>query len=136
MSKKPTDNAAATVVMVRRREIFDNLQRLDLFTGISDRTAGTRALSMYKVAMPPGGAAEPHSHRDYETAIYILKGRIETRYGEGLKQSMTHEAGDFVFIPAGVPHQPVNLSETETAEAIVARNDPSEQENVIPYCLG
>lgn len=133
MSEKPTDDAAATVVMVRRREIFDNLQRLDLFTGISDRTAGTRALSMYKVVMPPGGVAEPHSHRDYETAIYILKGRIETRYGEGLKQSMTHEAGDFVFIPAGVPHQPVNLSETETAEAIVARNDPSEQENVIPY---
>ncbi|MEX0809101.1 MAG: cupin domain-containing protein [Dongiaceae bacterium] len=133
MPKDMPADAPATVVMVRRREVFDNIQRLDLFTGISDRTAGTRALSMYKVVMPPGGASEPHSHRDYETAIYILKGRIETRYGEGLKQSMKHEAGDFVFIPAGVLHQPVNLSQTETAEAIVARNDPSEQENVIPY---
>ena len=128
-----TDDNAATVVTVRRRETFDNVQRLDLFTGISDRTAGTRGLSMYKVVMPPGAAAEPHSHRDYETAIYILKGRIETRYGDGLQQSTIHEAGDFVFIPAGVPHQPVNLSRTETAEALVARNDPSEQENVIPY---
>jgi uncharacterized RmlC-like cupin family protein len=133
MSNKPTDDAARTVVTVRRRETFDNVQRLDLFTGISDRTAGTHGLSMYKVVMPPGAAAEPHSHRDFETAIYILKGRIETRYGDGLKQSTIHEAGDFVFIPAGVPHQPVNLSRTESAEALVARNDPSEQENVIPY---
>jgi hypothetical protein len=32
-----------------------------------------------------------------------------------------------------VPHQPVNLSDTEPARAIVARNDPNEQEHVIPY---
>ena len=30
-------------------------------------------------------------------------------------------------------HQPVNLSETETARAIVVRNDPNEQEHVILY---
>jgi uncharacterized RmlC-like cupin family protein len=44
-----------------------------------------------------------------------------------------HEAGDFIFIPANVPHQPVNLSDTEPAQAIVARNDPNEQESVEPY---
>jgi uncharacterized RmlC-like cupin family protein len=43
------------------------------------------------------------------------------------------EAGDFLFIGPGVPHQPVNLSATETARAVVARNDPSEQEHVVPY---
>ena len=31
------------------------------------------------------------------------------------------------------PHQPVNLSETEAARAIVVRNDPNEQEHVILY---
>ena len=35
-----------------------------------------------------------------------------------------------------MPHQPVNLSTSEPARAIVARNDPNEQENVVPYDTG
>ena len=46
---------------------------------------------------------------------------------------MINEAGDFLYIPAGVPHQPHNLSDTEPAHAIVSRNDPNEQENVVLY---
>jgi hypothetical protein len=38
---------------------------------------------------------------------------------------------DFVFIPPDVPHRPFNLSDTEPAIAIVARNDPNEQEHVV-----
>ena len=38
--------------------------------------------------------------------------------------------GDFLFIPPGVPHQPINLSATEPAFAIVARNGLQEQEQV------
>jgi uncharacterized RmlC-like cupin family protein len=52
-----------------------------------------------------------------------------------LKQSVVNEAGDFVFIPADLPHQAINLSATETAQAIVARNDPNEQESVVPYVM-
>ena len=63
----------------------------------------------------------------------LLEGRVETRYGPGLRKSVIHEAGDFIFIPADVPHQPVNLSATEAARALVARNDPNEQESVVPY---
>jgi len=43
------------------------------------------------------------------------------------------ETGDFLFIPAGVPHEAINLSTSEPARAIVARNDPAEQDNVVPY---
>lgn len=88
---------------------------------------------MSLVVIPPGGAAQPHMHRGYETAIYLLQGRVETRYGPGLRHSVIHEAGDFIFIPADVAHQPVNLSSTEPAKAIVARNDPNEQESVVVY---
>jgi len=108
-------------------------QRLPYFVGISNATVGATGISMNLVVIPPGGAAEPHSHPDYETAIYILKGRVETRYGAGLKQSMINEAGDFIFIPPNVSHQPTNLSLTETAQAIVARNYPNEQEHVVLY---
>jgi uncharacterized RmlC-like cupin family protein len=63
----------------------------------------------------------------------VLEGRVETRYGPGLAQSVVSEAGDFLFIPPGQPHEAINLSHTEPARAIVARNDPAEQENVVPY---
>ena len=108
-------------------------QQLPYFVGIAGSTAGATGLSMNLVVIPPGGAAEPHIHRGYETAVYLLKGRVETRYGRGLRQSIINQAGDFLFIPADVPHQPVNLSETEPAHAIVARNDANEQENVVLY---
>ena len=81
----------------------------------------------------PGGAAEPHFHKGYETAIYVLEGRVETRFGAGLKESVISEAGEFVFIPPDLPHQAINLSQTEPARAIVARNDPNEQESVVLY---
>jgi uncharacterized RmlC-like cupin family protein len=65
-----------------------------------------------------------------------MQGRVETRYGDGLKQSVVNVAGDFLFIPPDVPHQPINLSDTEAAIAIVARNDPNEQEHVVIYPKG
>jgi uncharacterized RmlC-like cupin family protein len=121
------------IVVVRPTEETMTRQRLPYFVGISGATAGTTHLSMNLVIIPPGSSAEPHFHKDYETAIFLLKGRVETRYGKGLTQSVINEAGDFLFIPPGVPHQPFNLSDTEAAQAIVARNDPNEQENVVPY---
>ena len=121
------------IVTLRAAAGADSKQKLPLFFGVSDRSVGAKGLSMYKVVIPPGAAAEPHRHKDFETAIYVLKGQVETRYGPGLAQSVVNGPGDFVFIPPDLPHQPRNLSDQEPAEAIVARNDPSEQENVVPY---
>jgi uncharacterized RmlC-like cupin family protein len=108
-------------------------QKLPNFVGISAQTAGAKGLSMNLVIIPPGASAEPHFHKGFESAVYVLEGRVETRYGPKLEQSVITEAGDFLFIPPDVPHQPVNLSETEAARAIVVRNDPNEQEHVILY---
>ncbi|MEN9222460.1 MAG: cupin domain-containing protein [Thermostichus sp. BF3_bins_97] len=127
------DPGGAGIVTVRPAAETQTLQKLPYFVGISQATAGAKGLSMNRVVIPPGGTAEPHFHRDYETAIYLLKGRVETRYGPGLKQSVINEAGDFIFIPPGVPHQPFNLDPYEPAYALVARNDPNEQENVVLY---
>lgn len=121
------------IVTVHPTEEIITRQRLPYFFGISGATAGTTGISMNLVIIPPGASATPHFHKDYETAIYILKGRVKTFYGKGLQRSIINETGDFLFIPPGVPHQPFNLSDTEAAEAIVARNDPNEQENVVPY---
>jgi uncharacterized RmlC-like cupin family protein len=78
-------------------------QRLPNFVGISAASAGAD-LSMNLVIIRPVGAAQPYVHRGYETAIYMLRGRVETRYGPGLRKSEIHVAGGFIFIPADVPH--------------------------------
>ncbi|MYC82445.1 MAG: cupin domain-containing protein [Acidobacteria bacterium] len=121
------------IVTVRPTEEVMSKQRLPYFFGVSEETSGARGISMSLVVIPPGGAAEPHYHRGFETAIYMLEGSVETRYGKGLRQRVTHRPGDFLFIPPGVPHQPVNLSEREPARAIVARNNPSTNEEVVFY---
>lgn len=121
------------IVTVRAPQEVLTRQQLPNFVGISGATAGAKNLSMNLVVIPPGAKAEPHYHKDFETGIYVLQGRVETRYGEGLKKSVTNEAGDFIFIPPDLPHQPFNLSDTETAIGVVVRNDPNEQENVVPY---
>ena len=48
-------------------------------------------------------------------------------------ESTINQAGDFIFVPTGLPHQPINLSTTERAMAIVARDDTDEQEIVSHY---
>ena len=121
------------VVTVRPEETITTKQNLPYYVGISQKTAGAKGLSMNLVVIPPGSSPKAHYHKDFETTIYLLKGRVETRFGENLKESIINEEGDFIYIPPGVPHKPVNLSETEPALAIVSRNDPNEHENVIAY---
>ncbi len=132
MSEADVDGTAEITTVRPDAETLTR-QKLPYFVGISADTVGARGLSMNLVVIPPGGSAEPHFHRDYETAIYILEGRVKTLYGEGLTRSQINETGDFLFIPPGVPHQPFNLSDTDAARAIVSRNDPNEQENVVLY---
>jgi len=119
------------VVTVRVDQSTSSKQTLPIFPGVSTKTAGAKNLSLLKVVIPPGASAEPHMHKGHESAIYLLQGRVETRYGEKLEKSVINQAGDFIFIPPDVPHQPFNLSQTEPAIAIVARNDGDEQEHVI-----
>jgi uncharacterized RmlC-like cupin family protein len=128
-----TPEQAQRLCAIRPEQEVLTRQRLPYFLGVSAATAGARGLSMHLVVIPPGARAEPHSHRGYETAIYVLEGRVEARYGPGLASSVISEAGDFLFIPPGEPHEAINLSTSEPARAIVARNDPAEQDNVVPY---
>ena len=116
------------------REVMTR-QHLPYFVGISGETAGATGLSMHIVVIPPGASAEPHLHIGYETGIYVLEGRVRTRWGEALEHEVVSEAGDFLFVPPGVPHEAINLSATEPARAVVARNDPAEQDKVEPYAV-
>jgi uncharacterized RmlC-like cupin family protein len=111
-------------------------QRLPYFVGISGQTVNATGLSMHLVIIPPGARAEPHVHLGYETGIYVLEGTVCTRWGPRLEYEVVSSAGEFLFVPPGVPHEAINLSATEPARAIVARNDPAEQDKVQPFVSG
>jgi uncharacterized RmlC-like cupin family protein len=101
--------------------------------GLSAKNVGARKLSMNVATIPPGGVAYAHIHVDFEVMLYILQGRVRHEYGPGLTQVIDNEAGDFIYIEPGVPHEVFNLSDTEPVVAVVARSDASEWEHIIPY---
>jgi uncharacterized RmlC-like cupin family protein len=128
-------SSPAAVQAVRPTEEVATLQRLPYFLGISGASVGAGGLSMHVVVIPPGAQAEPHVHVGYETGIYVLEGVVRTRWGQHLEHEVVSRAGEFLFVPPGVPHDATNLSATEPARAVVARNDPAEQDKVVPYRL-
>lgn len=105
-------------------------QGYDYLSGISESTAGAQGICMHMLTIPPGGREKAHLHRDHETAIYILVGKVELFHGEGLRERLTVKAGDFLYIPPNVPHLPFNPSDSEPCTAIIARTDASEQQSV------
>ncbi len=102
-------------------------------TGLSGKNVGAQKLSMNLATIPPGGVAFAHVHVDFEVMLYILQGRVRHEYGPDLSSMVENEAGDFIFIEPGVPHEVFNISTTEPVIAVVARSDASEWENIVDY---
>lgn len=101
-----------------------------LTSGVSSQSAGARALSLHLVIIPPGTRGMPHFHAGHESAVYTLSGETEIWHGAGLVKRSVVRAGDFIYIPPGTPHLPVNRGDV-TAIAVVARTDPGEQERSV-----
>jgi uncharacterized RmlC-like cupin family protein len=102
-------------------------------TGLSSGNVGARQLSMNLATIPPGGTAYAHIHDGFEVMLFILEGRVRHAYGEGLRMTIDNNAGDFIFIEPGVPHEVYNLSDSEPVVAVVARSDADEWERIVPY---
>lgn len=124
-------STAQSCRVIRAGATYEGKQGLSYFAGISAESAGARGLCMHLLEIPPGGRAKAHLHEAHETAIYVISGNAEMWYGEGLRDHLTVQAGDFLYIPSGVPHLPANASDTEPCTAVLARTDPNEQESVV-----
>ena len=116
--------------LIRSTATFDGKQGFSYLAGISAATVGAEGICMVMLTIPPGGRGRAHKHEHHETAIYTISGQVHTWWGEQLEQHIVAQGGDFVFIPPGVPHLPVNLG-PDPAVCLIARTDPNEQESVI-----
>src|SRR2546423_10771546 len=101
--------------------------------GMSGKNVGAKELSMNVATIPPGGVAYAHIHDGFEVMLYILAGRVRHEFGDGLTQTVENEAGDFIYIEPGVPHEVFNCSDSEPVVAVVARSCADEWDRIIPY---
>ncbi|MBV8941733.1 MAG: cupin domain-containing protein [Solirubrobacterales bacterium] len=100
---------------------------------ISQTTAGARNIYMGVFRVPPRSQSRPHYHERCESAVYMIAGSLRVRWGEQLESELGLEPGDLVYVPPRETHVLENLSETEPAEYVVARDSPHEDAVVVPW---
>jgi len=118
------------VTVIRSNTPIITRQQVQIYPGISKESAGSTQLSMNRIILPSGMKGLRHMHKNAETAIYILEGNARTLIGLNGEVVIDNRAGDFLFIPANVWHQPINISKKRVV-AIEARADADDQQNVI-----
>jgi uncharacterized RmlC-like cupin family protein len=117
--------------VVKGGEAYAGRQGLDYTPGVSAGSVGSRGLWLGSVVIPSGARTKAHVHEHHESAFYVLEGeRIELWTGENLEHCATAGAGDYLYIPANIPHVAVNRGSVP-AVCVGARTDPSEQESVV-----
>lgn len=89
--------------------------------GVSQSTCGATGVWLGEVSNAPGFRSAAHHHGRVESAIYVLRGRMRVRWGDGLTEQTDADAGDYIFVPANLVHQEINLSPDEPLIALVAR---------------
>jgi uncharacterized RmlC-like cupin family protein len=100
---------------------------------ISQATAGASNIYMGVFRVPGGARSRPHYHANCESAVYMLSGRLRVRWGDRLERELTLEPRDLVYVPPRETHVLENLSETEPAEYVVARDAPDEDSVEVPW---
>ena len=72
----------------------------------------------------PGARTGIHHHGEQDTIVYVLEGSSYVRWGERGEFHATVHAGDFVSVPAWLPHQEINPSHAIPFRWVVVRSTP------------
>jgi uncharacterized RmlC-like cupin family protein len=100
---------------------------------ISQATTGATNIYMGVFRVPPAARSRPHYHENCESAVYLLSGALEVRWGDHLDEVVQLEPRDMVYVPPRETHILQNLSDTEPAEYVVARDSPTEDSVEVPW---
>ena len=97
---------------------------------ISQATAGAHNIYMGVFRVPPAARSRPHYHAGCESAVYVLSGTLDVRWGEHLEESVRIGRGDMVYVPPRETHileNPPTASRPSTSwPATPRRRTPSE----------
>jgi uncharacterized RmlC-like cupin family protein len=104
---------------------------------ISQTTAGAHNIYMGRFRVPAGARSRPHYHADCESTLYMLSGSIRVIWapppGDRLEEELEVTPGDMLYVPPRITHIVENVSDTEPAEYVVARDSPTEDAVVVPW---
>jgi uncharacterized RmlC-like cupin family protein len=70
----------------------------------------------------PGARTGIHHHGEQQTIAYVLSGVCEVRWGERGEFSARAKTGDFIHVPAFLPHMEINVSEVDPFVWVVVRS--------------
>ena len=93
---------------------------------ISEATAGAKEIYLGIFRVEAGARSRPHYHASCESAVYMLRGALEVRWGDHLEHTSHIAVGDMAYVPPNETHLLHNLSPDEAAEYVVARNASTE----------
>jgi uncharacterized RmlC-like cupin family protein len=125
-----TPGTMPTCRVVRSGDAYLGRQNLTYFGGLTGETVGARGICMALATLPPGARAKAHLHRGIETAVYVMDGEAATYFGETLQDVVVAHAGEYIYIPADMPHLVVNQSAVP-CRALVAHSAANDQEDIV-----
>jgi uncharacterized RmlC-like cupin family protein len=103
-------------------------------TEVSRATTGSDSnIFMGIFRLPPGARSRPHYHANCESACYMLSGRMRILWGEHLEHRVEIGHGDMLWVPPHETHVLENVSDSEPAEYVVARDSPTEDAVEVPW---
>ncbi len=70
----------------------------------------------------PGSRTGIHHHGEQETIAYVLSGICEIRWGATGESVARAKAGDFIHVPAFLPHMEINASNKQPFRWVVVRS--------------
>jgi uncharacterized RmlC-like cupin family protein len=73
----------------------------------------------------PGSRTGIHHHGNQETIAYVLSGNCDIRWGAQGEFVAHANAGDFIHVPAFLPHMEINPSKVQAFRWVVVRSTPT-----------
>ena len=119
-----------TCKVVPSGDAYGGQQGFTYLAGLTGSTVGSRGISMTVVTLPDGARAKTHLHRGIETAVYVLEGEAEMHFGQRLHEVVRARAGEYVYVPADMPHLVLNRSGA-TCRALVAHTAADDQTGIV-----
>jgi uncharacterized RmlC-like cupin family protein len=119
-----TESRAVRHVAVDRTSVTTSGDRIQRIGAISGAAVGAKELWMGEAHLGPGADSGNHHHGESETAVYVVSGHPVFVFvdADGNQQRITAEPGDYVFVPAWLPHREENPDPQTPAVVVLARS--------------
>lgn len=114
-----------TITKKNKVEEEINSGSMTRWAGVSENLSGAKNIHLAIASIPKDRCSNTHFHTNCESAIYVLSGEGIFLHGDNMDIESEISEGDFIYVPDGALHQPINTGNGEL-KLIVARNTPLE----------